>query len=58
MEIIITLKVVVKEFAKFVMLSRQIRKVDEESTAHVALHRLYLLGPSGPIVLHQEIAIL
>ena len=52
-----TLEVVVKELTQLVVLLCQIRKVDEEPAAHVALHRLDLLRPGGPVVLHQEIAI-
>lgn len=52
-----TLKVVVQELAKFVVLSRQVREVNEESGAHVALHRLDLLWPGRAVVLDQEVAI-
>ena len=53
-----TLKVVVEELAELVVLTRQVREVDEEPAAHVALHGLDLLWPGGPVVLNQEVAIL
>ena len=51
------MEVVVKEFAELVVLLGQVGEVDEEPAAHVSLHRLDLLRPGGPVVLHQEIAI-
>ena len=53
-----TLKVVVQKLAELVVLPRQVGEVDEEPGAHVALHGLDLLRPRGPVVLHQEVAIL
>ena len=49
---------VVEELAKFVVLARQVREVNEESGAHVALHGLDLLWPGRPVVLDQEVAVL
>ncbi len=52
-----TLEVVVKEFAELVVLLGQVGDVDEEPAAHVALHRLDLVRPGWPVVLHQKITI-
>ena len=49
---------VVQKLAELVVLARQVGEVDEEPGAHVSLHRLDLLWPGGPVVLHQEVAIL
>ena len=51
------MEVVVKEFAELVVLLGQVRKVDEEPAAHVSLHRLDLVRPGWPVVLHQKVAI-
>jgi hypothetical protein len=52
-----TLKVVVQELEKLVMLLREVREVDEEATAHVPFHSLYCFWPCWPIVLHQQVAV-
>ena len=52
-----TLEVVVKELAELVVLLGQVREVDEEPAAHVALHRFHLVRPGWPVVLHQKITI-
>ena len=48
---------VVKEFAELVVLLGEVREVDEEPAAHVALHGLHLVRPCWPVVLHQKITI-
>ena len=54
----LTLEVVVKELAEFVVLLREVRKVYEEPAAHVTLHGFDLVRPGGPVVLHQKVAVL
>ena len=54
---VFTLEVVVKELAELVVLLGEVREVDEEPTAHVALHGLHLVRPGGPVVLHQKVTI-
>ena len=54
---VFTLEVVVKELAELVVLLGEVREVDEEPAAHVALHRLDLVRPGRPVVLHQKITI-
>ena len=55
---VFTLEVVVKELAELVVLLGEVREVDEEPAAHVALHGLHLVRPGGPVVLHQQVAVL
>ena len=54
---VFTLEVVVKELAELVVLLGEVREVDEEPAAHVALHGLHLVRPGGPVVLHQKVTI-
>ena len=49
---------VVKELAQLVVLLGEVREVDEEPAAHVALHGLDRLRPGRSVVLHQKVAVL
>ena len=55
---VVAQKVVVEKLEQLAALLRQVRKVDKEPAAHVALHAFDLGGRRRPVVFDQEIAIL
>jgi len=51
-------EVIVQEFEQLVVLLGEVREVDEKPAAHVALHGFDGFRPGGPIVFHQQVAVL